>query len=101
MPNVNGRISVLVKVKALRPFKNTLGSGELELSVDEGETVEGLIRGLARENPEFARQALDEGGAIDLTLNIMLSGQPVGEHDLARELRDGDELLLFMPLAGG
>jgi MoaD family protein len=92
---------MLVKVKALRPFKETLGSSELELTVDEGETVEGLIRELAREHPDFAVQALDDSGGIDLTLNIMLSGKPVGEHDLARELREGDELLLFMPLAGG
>lgn len=90
-----------VSVKALRPFKEALGSGEFELELPDGETVEGLVRRLARERPAFAGHALDEGGGIDLTLNIMVSGRPVGEHDLANPLRDGDEVLLFMPLSGG
>jgi MoaD family protein len=88
-------------VKALRPFKQALGSGDLELERPEGETVEDLIRALVKEHPAFRDQALDDNGDIDLTLNIMVSGRPVGEHDLDIALKDGDEVLLFMPLSGG
>lgn len=90
-----------ITVKALRPFKEALGAGDLELERPEGETVEGLIRHLVDEHPVFREHALDDDGRIALTLNIMLGGAPVTEGDLARELRDGDELLLFMPLSGG
>ena len=90
-----------IKIKALRPFKETLGAGDIELDRPEGETVEGLIRYLIEEHPDFGPQALDGSGAIDVTLNIMVSGMPVGEHDLARPLEDGAEVMLFMPLAGG
>jgi molybdopterin synthase sulfur carrier subunit len=92
---------MLVRIKALRPFKEALGSGELELELPEGLSVEGLVMHLAREHPAFASQALDDEGIVDLTLNIMVSGKPVGEHDLAKPLQDGDEVLLFMPLSGG
>jgi len=84
-----------IKIKALRPFKEALGAGDLEVERPEGETVEGLIRYLIEEHPDFGPQALD------VTLNIMVSGMPVGEHDLGRSLEDGDEVMLFMPLAGG
>ena len=90
-----------IKVKALRPFKEALGAGELELERPEGETLEGLIRHLVEVHPAFGPHALDAEGGIDVTLNIMVSGTPVGEHDLSRPLVDGDEVLLFMPLAGG
>jgi MoaD family protein len=90
-----------VKVKALRPFKETLGSGELEVDLPDGETVEGLIRHLVDAHPAFGHQALNDEGGVDLTLNIMVSGRPVGEHDLGNALSDGDEVMLFMPLAGG
>jgi molybdopterin converting factor small subunit len=90
-----------VKVKALRPFKDTLGAGDLVVDLPDGVTVEGLVRHLIELHPEFGPQALDGEGAIDVTLNIMVSGRPVGEHDLDNPLHDGDEVMLFMPLAGG
>lgn len=94
-------ITMHIHVKALRPFKEALGAGDLELERPDGETVEGLIRHLVEEHPAFGPHALDAEGGIDLTLNIMVSGRPVGEHDLARPLVDGDEVMIFMPLAGG
>ena len=90
-----------ITVKALRPFKEALGSGDLELERPEGETVVSLIHALIEEHPAFKDHALDDNGDIDLTLNIMVSGRPVGENDLNNSLTDGDEVLLFMPLSGG
>jgi molybdopterin converting factor small subunit len=90
-----------VRVKAMRPFSAALGATELELDRPEGTTVEGLVRSLCEERPAFAKEALDRDGRVALTLNMMVSGRPVGEHDLARELQDGDEVLMFMPLSGG
>jgi len=90
-----------IKVKALQPFKETLGAGDIELERPEGETVEGLIRYLIEQHPDFGPQALDASGGIDVTLNIMVSGRPIGELDLSNPLVDGDEVMLFMPLAGG
>ncbi len=92
---------MMVKVKALRPFKETLGAADLEVDLPDGTTVEGLVHQLVEEHPDFGSQALDDNGDIDLTLNIILSGRPVGEHDLGRPLKDGDEVMLFMPLSGG
>jgi MoaD family protein len=92
---------MIIKVKALRPYKETLGSGDMEVDLPDGTTVEGLIHHLVGEHPNFGSQALDGSGGIDVTLNIMVSGRPVGEHDLSLPLNDGDEVMLFMPLAGG
>ncbi len=90
-----------VKVKALRPFKETLGGSDLEVDLPDGTTIEGLVRHLVEQHPAFGPQALDDSGGIDVTLNIMVSGRPVGEHDLDNPLVEGDEVMLFMPLAGG
>jgi molybdopterin converting factor small subunit len=90
-----------IRVKALRPFKEALGGGDLNLDRPEGETIEELIRALVADHPAFEEHALEKDGTISLTLNMMVSGKPVGEHDLSKTLEEGDELLLFMPLAGG
>ena len=71
-----------VRIKALRPFKETLGGSDHEVDLPEGTTVEGLVRHLVDKHPDFGPQALDGEGGIDLTLNIMVSGRPVGEDDL-------------------
>ena len=92
---------MLVKIKALRPFKEALDASDMTLDRPEGETVEQLVRSLASEHPVFAEHAIKPDGSVALTLNIMVSGRPVGEHDLAQPLEDGDEVLLFMPLSGG
>nr|NIP36407.1 MoaD/ThiS family protein [Thermoplasmata archaeon]NIS13521.1 MoaD/ThiS family protein [Thermoplasmata archaeon]NIV80159.1 hypothetical protein [Thermoplasmata archaeon]NIW83976.1 hypothetical protein [Thermoplasmata archaeon]NIW90239.1 hypothetical protein [Thermoplasmata archaeon] len=87
---------MLVKVKALRPFKETLGGSDLVVDLPDGTTVEGLVRHLVERHPAFGPQALDDSGGIDVTLNIMVSGRPVGEHDLGNPLEEGDEVMLFM-----
>jgi molybdopterin converting factor small subunit len=96
-----GGSKVRVKVKALRPFSEGLGASDLTLDRPDGETIEELVRALATEHPEFAKQALEADGSIALTLNLMVSGSPVGEDDLSRSIKDGDEVLMFMPLSGG
>ena len=91
----------LVTVRALRPFKEALGAGELSVERPDGETLEGLVRALAEAYPAFAEHALDEGGGVALTLGIMVGGRPVGEGSLAEELEEGQEVLLFLPMSGG
>jgi hypothetical protein len=39
---------MIIKVKALRPYKETLGSGDMEVDLPDGTTVEGLIHHLVR-----------------------------------------------------
>ena len=90
-----------ISVKALRPFKEALGAGDLDLERPEGETIEELIRSLVEAHPPFAEHAIEADGSIALTLNIMINGRPVGEGDLSRPLVEEDEVLLFMPLSGG
>jgi len=94
---------VTVKLKVTRWMCQNLNivlpdSGDMCVSVPEGESILGMVGRLAVEKGGFWKTILEEIGA---SIVVVLNGSLVNPHDRAEVvLRDGDELL-FLPMFDG
>lgn len=65
-------------------------------------TIEDAVRELFRRHPSLEQEMLGPDGKIDYTYRLFLNGESVSQwQDMQRSLRDGDELVILMMLAGG
>lgn len=112
-----------VTVRTIGPLRQVLGGPAVEMTVADGDTVGALLRRLAEEKGgEFARYVswLDglarpgAGGPAGTgapagarvpaysPLRVLLNGRDVFPEKCAEVvLTEGDELLIFSPVAGG
>jgi molybdopterin converting factor small subunit len=75
------------------------GSGEMCLSVPDGESILGMVRRLAEENGGVWKTILDEIGA---SIVVILNGSLVNPHDQPEGLlKEGDEVLFLPTFDGG
>jgi molybdopterin converting factor small subunit len=87
-----------VTVRYLAQLKQAAGRPAEQVPVDAPCTVADFIVLLARQQARLGSTLLDAGGGVQRTLLIF-----VGEEQAApdRILRDGDEVTLMTPIAGG
>lgn len=93
-----------VKVRSVGLVKQLLGQGELDVVVPEGTTVMGLLQVLAEEKSEkmapFAVEPTGPSGHAPL--RVIINGRDIqaldGRHTT---LEEGDDVLIFVPIAGG
>jgi MoaD family protein len=98
-----GRELMKVHLKILLPvLPEAIGRKELEVEF-VGETVNDLIEHLVTQYGRKAKQALyDKQGKLDPVIQILLNGQEWITHDqLNTILKDGDNVMLMMMMAGG
>jgi sulfur-carrier protein len=92
---------MLVKVRAFAGFREILGK-ELELDVEEGSTVRDFLDKLAIDNRRFKDEAFDESGQLRDYVLLMKNRKRIdSKEDLSTKLKEGDELAIFPPVAGG
>jgi molybdopterin converting factor small subunit len=94
-----------ITVKLGAPLSQVVGEQKVTLTLPEGATLEDVLDRLRADYPEFEvglrgkglRQPLDQ-----VLYQLFLNAQPV-PFDKARatQLRDGDRIYLFLPVAGG
>lgn len=75
----------------------------LQVEVEEGTTLEGLLRKLAQENPRFAEvmykpDTSEPSGQVSVVVNDRL---PELLDGYETRLRDGDRIILVQAYAGG
>jgi len=96
--------SITVKVQTVGLLKSLFGHGELDVRVPPGGTVQDVLAALAQTYGQPAAQhlapAADPSGHPPL--RVMVNGRDIGVLD-GRDtvLRNGDELLVLTPIAGG
>ena len=104
-----------IVVRSIGPLRQVLGGAQMEVFLDEGATVKTLLRRLAEERgADFARyldwlceteRSADSAGRPPKAyapLRILVRGRDVFPSDCDRiQLSEGDEVLVFTPLAGG
>ncbi len=92
---------MLIKVRAFASFREILGR-EQELEVEEGSTVRDFLDKVAIANSRFKDEAFDEFGLLrDYVLLMMNRKRIDSKEDLSTKLKEGDELAIFPPVAGG
>jgi molybdopterin converting factor small subunit len=93
-----------VSVRSVGMVRQLLGHAELAVAVPEGTTVTGLLRVLAEEKSEkMAPFAIEPTGPSGhAPLRVMVNGRDIlalgGRHTV---LEEGDDVLIFVPIAGG
>ena len=95
---------VKVKVRSIGLVRQVLGSADLEVDVPEGTSIPDLLTHLAElKGEKFAPFAVaPERPTAYAPLRVVVNGRDVGpaEHK-ERVLAEGDDVLIFLPIAGG
>ena len=90
-----------IKVKLLKPFSDIAGSGEFDLEF-KGEAVSHALEKLCKLHPKLREELFDEDGNISYSVNIFANDKPLSALEEEKtSLKDGDQILIFMPVSGG
>jgi molybdopterin synthase sulfur carrier subunit len=95
---------VKVKVRSIALIRSLLGSGELEVDLPPGATVEDLLSCLVEVGgPAIAPYlAPPKEESAHAPLRIMVNGRDITVLGGRRTvLAEGDDVLVFIPIAGG
>jgi molybdopterin converting factor small subunit len=95
---------VKVKVRSIGLIRQVLGSADFEVDVAEGARIPDLLSRLAEEKGEkFAPFAVEtKQPTAYAPLRVVVNGRDVGQSEQKeRTLADGDDVLIFLPIAGG
>lgn len=95
---------VEVKVRGVGLTRQLLGQAETTIPVPDGTTVGALLDRLAAEKGEtFARYAGNpQASSPYAPLRIVLNGRDLIPHQAPQTvLAEGDDVLIFLPIAGG
>ena len=92
-----------VKIKGFLTYKASLGQQELELDDQDQPTLRGLLTRLFPDG--LSGDALYDAvtGSLDRRLVVLVSGRHYSHlsQGLDTRLKDGDEVAIFPPMAGG
>lgn len=90
-----------IKVKLLKPFSDIAGKGEVDLELEEGDVNYALGR-LCDVHPGLKKELFDDKGEVSYNVNIFVNDKPITAlEDVDTALKNGDEILIFMPVGGG
>ena len=76
-------------------------AGGKEVVDVNGNTVGECLRDLVSQYPELKKEIFDKKGNLLSVLEIYLNGASAYPDELAKEVKDGDEIHLLVMLAGG
>lgn len=92
-----------VYVRLFGPLRVVVGSGEVEVALSgDSATVAQALDSLIARYPQAQRYLRDPAGAMPPGLRALRGDTRLDDATaLAAQLRDGDNLTLLMPIAGG
>lgn len=91
-----------MKVKLFTILKQLAGTGELEVALEDGDTVGKVLTRLAADYPALRQHLFDRDGKVEGYINIFVNGRSIRFLDgLDTRLSEDDVLALFPPVAGG
>jgi molybdopterin synthase sulfur carrier subunit len=91
-----------ITLRTFADFRNVIGATERELSLAEGETVGGMLRGLCKAHPCLETMLFDTSGEIKPYIIVLKNGRNViSLQQLGTTIDEGDVIALFPPVAGG
>ena len=95
---------IKIKVHTILGLSEIIGRREIEFSLSQGSTVEHLLHQMVDTWGERLSTALFEPGQTGLLphIRLMVNGRDMAFLDgMGTVLQDGDEVLIFPPVAGG
>jgi len=89
-----------VRVLLHAMFKEAAGKGEITHELDSNSTLRVLLDDLARSYGKDFKQILNpKTGLVEVDALVMLNGQSVRKPDV--QLKDGDVVMITVPIGGG
>jgi molybdopterin converting factor small subunit len=90
-----------IRIRAFARFREIFGE-ETELSVPDGTTLAGALADLAARSPEGLGALYEQDGVLHRYVVLMKNGSRIGHASADTEvLREGDEVVVYPPVAGG
>ena len=90
-----------LKVKLFQPFSEIVGRGEITVALERG-NLGVLLNRLCSDHPKMRDQVFDKAGNVRDHLNIFINQVPVtADKETTAALRDGDEIMIMVAVAGG
>jgi molybdopterin synthase sulfur carrier subunit len=88
-------------VKLLRPFSEIVGKKELELEFNGG-TISGLLELMVDRYPKLKDEFYRTEEGVSEYVCIFVNDKPISAlNGVDTRLKDGDEVLFFIPVSGG
>jgi molybdopterin converting factor small subunit len=93
-----------IVIRSIALIKTLLGQGEMELELADGATIDDVLAELTRIGGEklapYVRVPKEE--SAHAPLRVMVNGRDIAAlAGRKTALADGDEVLIFIPIAGG
>ena len=90
-----------LKIKLLKPFSDAVGKSELELDFD-GATLEDMLKILVNRYPRLKKEFYTKTDELTDYMCMFVNDKPISAlNGINTELKNGDELLFFIPVSGG
>ena len=90
-----------LKIKFLKPFSDAVGKSELELDFD-GATLEDMLKVLVNRYPRLKKEFYTKTDELTDYMCMFVNDKPISAlNGINTELKNGDELLFFIPVSGG
>ncbi|EMR74839.1 MoaD family protein [Thermoplasmatales archaeon SCGC AB-540-F20] len=90
-----------LKIKFLKPFSDAVGKSELELDFD-GITLEDMLKVLVNRYPKLKKEFYTKTDELTDYMCMFVNDKPISAlNGINTELKNGDELLFFIPVSGG
>ena len=90
-----------LKIKLLKPFSDAVGKSELELDFD-GTTLKDLLKVLVDRYPKLKKEFYTKTDKLTDYMCMFVNDRPISAlNGTNTELKNGDELLFFIPISGG
>lgn len=90
-----------LKIKLLKPFSDAVGKSELELDFN-GTTIDDLLKLVVDMYPKLKKEFYMKTGKLSEYICIFVNDKPISAlNGRDTKLKNGDELLFFIPISGG
>jgi molybdopterin synthase sulfur carrier subunit len=91
-----------MRVRIFATLRSLVGTKEVEVDVEAGDTVRNMLDKLTAEYPALRKRVLDDDGNLQSSINVFVNGRNIKFLDgLNSPIQEGDRLALFPPVGGG
>lgn len=96
--------SITLKITGILAIKEVLGQGSLEFTVPKGSTVRDTLLAMSKKwGEKLSSLMFSPDGSLLPYIRVMVNGQDLEflENKIETFMKEGDEILILPPVAGG